>query len=42
VRHITTITTIPGAAAAVTGIESLAKGALTVKSLQEFHAGKTF
>ena len=42
VRHITTITTIPGAAAAVTGIESLARGALTVKSLQEYHAGKTF
>jgi len=42
VRHVTTITTIPGAAAAVTGIESLARGALTVKSLQEYHAGKTF
>jgi len=42
VRHVTTITTIPGAAAAVTGIESLARGALTVKSLQEYHAGKKF
>jgi carbamoyl-phosphate synthase large subunit len=41
-HHIPTITTIPGAAAAVTGIESLAKGGLTVKSLQEYHAGKTF
>jgi carbamoyl-phosphate synthase large subunit len=41
-RHVTTITTIPGAAAAVTGIESLARGELTVKSLQEYHAGKKF
>jgi carbamoyl-phosphate synthase large subunit len=41
-RQIPTITTIPGAAAAVTGLESLARGALTVQSLQEYHAGKTF
>jgi carbamoyl-phosphate synthase large subunit len=40
--QIPTITTVPGAAAAVTGLESLAKGALTVRSLQEYHAGKTF
>jgi len=41
-RQIPTITTIPGAAAAVTGLESLAKGGLRVLSLQEYHAGKTF
>jgi carbamoyl-phosphate synthase large subunit len=42
VRQIPTITTIPGAAAVLTGLESLARGALTVKSLQEYHAGKKF
>jgi carbamoyl-phosphate synthase large subunit len=41
-RQIPTITTIPGAAAAVTGLESLAKGGLGVKSLQEYHAGKKY
>jgi carbamoyl-phosphate synthase large subunit len=41
-HQIPTITTIPGASAAVTGLESLAKGALTVLSLQEYHAGKKF
>jgi carbamoyl-phosphate synthase large subunit len=41
-RQIPTITTIPGAAAAVTGLESLARGELKVMSLQEYHAGKTF
>jgi carbamoyl-phosphate synthase large subunit len=41
-RQVPTITTIPGAAAAVTGLESLARGELKVLSLQEYHAGKTF
>ncbi len=41
-RQVPTITTIPGAAAAVTGLESLARGGLAVKSLQEYHAGKKF
>jgi carbamoyl-phosphate synthase large subunit len=41
-RQVPTITTIPGAAAAVTGLESLARGELKVLSLQEYHAGKRF
>ena len=31
------ITTVPGAAAAVRGIESLQKGEITVKTIQEYH-----
>ena len=33
------ITTVPGAAAAVRGIESLKKGDITVKTIQEYHRG---
>jgi carbamoyl-phosphate synthase large subunit len=33
------ITTVPGAAAAVRGIESLKKGEITVKTIQEYHQG---
>ena len=39
---IPTITTIPGALAAVIGMESLARGAFGVRSLQEYHTGKSF
>jgi len=41
-HQVPTITTIPGALAAVVGLESLARGALGVRSLQEYHAGKAF
>ena len=34
------ITTVPGAAAAVRGIESLKKGEITVKTIQEYHQNK--
>jgi carbamoyl-phosphate synthase large subunit len=37
-NDIPLITTIPGAAAAVMGIEALIRGEMTVRSLQEFHS----
>ncbi|MBI3268464.1 MAG: hypothetical protein HYZ53_05535, partial [Planctomycetes bacterium] len=37
-RKVTVITTIPGAQAAVTGIEAVKKRPLTVKALQDYHA----
>ena len=35
---IPSITTVPGAAAAVMGIEALMRGDMTVRPLQELHA----
>ncbi len=37
IHEVPIITTIPGALAAVDGIEAMRKGQLTVKSLQEYH-----
>jgi carbamoyl-phosphate synthase large subunit len=41
-HQIPTVTTVPGAAAVVTGLESLLKGKLDVLPLQEYHRDALF
>jgi carbamoyl-phosphate synthase large subunit len=41
-HQIPTVTTIPGASAVATGLESLIRGRLTVKALQDYHDSSQF
>jgi carbamoyl-phosphate synthase large subunit len=41
-NQIPTVTTVPGASAVTTGLESLIRGRLAVKALQDYHGSELF